>query len=185
MGSAGDTDFTKFTLFLYYPRCHLYLYIKGTQSITIIRGYLMAIDPNMKEKARFLYKQGYSVTRIAEETGLNQHTLMSWIDKGSRVEKPWKEIRMIEKHNELKEHLERNNATTSEVFDMGLELVWRSMKEMLTGNVNLNEKGVNTMMNVLDKIERWKQNEETSKDFNLSAEEAKNLLDSKNLFGDN
>lgn len=115
----------------------------------------MSVDPEIKAQALALYRRGYTVRAIAEKTGINFNTVMYWVDKGSTDHPPWKNLKRINEENQLKGYLEGNKANLKEIYSMGIELVWRSLRDLLQSDEVLSPNAVNTLMNALDKVEKW------------------------------
>lgn len=140
-------------------------------------------DNRKRALAKSLYlHENMTLPEIAKQTGLNLNTLKYYVDKGSKFEKPWKEIKKAGLDNELKEILTSDQVDLSSIYNLGLGLVQRSLAQMDVSDEMLDVKGVDRLLSALDKIDRWKRLEEAKKD--VDADNLEELTDAEKAIGD-
>lgn len=133
--------------------------------------------------AKSLYlRENMTLAEISERSGMNINTLKYYIDKGSKSEKPWKEIKKLGMHNELAEILQDDQVDLNSIYNLGLGLVQRSLAQMEVSDTTLDVKGVDRLLSALDKIDRWKRLEEAKKE--VDADNLDELTDAEQLMSD-
>jgi len=120
---------------------------------------------NKKALAKTLYlHENMSLVEIAKRSGINLHTLKYLVDKGSKSEAAWKNLKKLGHDNELLEVLNNDGANIADIYSLGLSVVQRSLAKMQLRDEELDVKGVDRLLSALDKIDRWKRLEEAKKE---------------------
>lgn len=141
-----------------------------------------------KSLAKSLYLQSnptLSLEEVARQAEVNINTLKHWVFRGSNAEKPWKELRELQKEDQLSELLESQSIQLSDIYNLGLSVVQRSLASMELDKIVLTETGVDRLLTALDKIDKWQRLEEAKKEIGIEedfelAQSEEDIM--KNLF---
>lgn len=109
------------------------------------------VDKETYEKARALYFDYMSITKIAEVLGLGRTTIQNWVNKG------WREARELDRVSAMKDFTQRKKADFMGITDASVQVLCRSiehLKERDRAPTIQEMKGVAYVLEVLDRITR-------------------------------
>ena len=123
-----------------------------------------------KSLAKSLYFQSSPTLKlgeIADKVGIKLNTLKHWVYRGSSGEMPWSNLKSLNTEDQLSEILESGSTKLSDIYNLGLAVVQRSLASMELDKVILTEQGVDRLLTALDKIDRWQRLEEAKKELKI------------------
>ena len=121
-----------------------------------------------KKNAKRLYLEGEKPKVIAARLDINYNTLKYWIDKGSKEDPPWKEIREAGKQDQLLNLLKDKKATLQDIYDLGLSIVQRGLAHIEIQELILEPQALGTIIKILDSVDKFKKCDESTKKGNIN-----------------
>jgi uncharacterized protein YjcR len=121
---------------------------------------------NKKELAKKAYLEGEHPKSIASSYKISLNTLNDWIYKGGSKEPPWK--------RELECKVKNMDIDVNDFDDIcnkGLQIILRSIKMMAEEKVLLSDKGIERMLNIVEKLQKMKIKNQKQKSNMLSTPE--------------
>lgn len=136
------------------------------------------IDKETKLKARTMYLSGQSPQDIADELQISINTVRYWVDKGSKYEAPWKEVKKEESDTELLKLLEKKTASLDDIFSLGINALRRGLAHIELNKVVLETSAMSQLVTILDKVDRWKDLEaaRNEKESGMTLEESEDAI---------
>lgn len=143
----------------------------------------MATNQFLVDQAKMLYLQYCEPLEIAKRLDLPVEKIRDYVHKGQGWDRtPWKELRLAQTREILREVKEGSRVRVANIFKLGLPLIEKALKERIKSDKPLTIKEAKEVTDILfsfDKIERLEENKPTEiveAQKNVSLEELRRVV---------
>lgn len=145
----------------------------------------MAVPTNLKNKIKLAYLSGLTVAEILAKYEVRADTLRNWINKGSKFERPWNEIKESEKEAKaFVENLESDEFTIRDLIVHNLSVLRRGVTSIEDTGQQLGIDAILKMAKINDYLIRWEQHYlDQGEDYENLTDEDIDKIDESNPFG--